>query len=87
MARVHSGSVLSHVKKCTVSTLTTPPLSTYLSPLRHINMPRPLPTREVLSSLTQMFVVCLVCAGSDAGRGDPGDATGLHLTVSRSEQK
>lgn len=28
-----------------------------------------------------------VCAGSDAGRGDPGDATGLHLSVSRSEQK
>ena len=28
-----------------------------------------------------------VCLGRDAGRGDPGDATGLHLTVSRSEQK
>lgn len=36
--------------------------------------------------MTKIFGVC-VCAGSDAGRGDPGDATGLHLTVSRSEQK
>lgn len=28
-------------------------------------------------------VVMSVYVGSDAGRGDPGDATGLHLTVSR----
>lgn len=31
--------------------------------------------------------VCVFIAGGDAGRGDPGYATGLHLPVSRSEQK
>lgn len=38
--------------------------------------------------LLDLNVCCVsVRAGSDAGCGNPGDATGLHLTVSRSEPK
>lgn len=33
------------------------------------------------------FCEIFMCAGRDAGRGNPGDAAGLHLTVSGSKQK
>lgn len=86
----HFGSMLSHVEN-EPQARSDSVAPTVLIHSLHITMLQLifiacLPSVRWRSSWLKCLSLSLF-AGSDAGRADPGDATGLHRTVSRSEQK